>query len=71
MFKSEKSIRRLYLFLMIFTYGIYIPVTLVELINGTASNASLITAVVLATGVPTMRKRHLESIKNKEYNSNV
>lgn len=56
---------------MIFTYGIYIPVTLVELINGTASNASLITAVVLATGVPTMRKRHLESIKNKEYNSNV
>ncbi|MGP4071115.1 hypothetical protein ACTWQB_01010 [Piscibacillus sp. B03] len=68
MFRSEKGVKRLFLFLMIFAYVIYIPVTLVELINGTAAIGSVITAVVLGVGLPIMRKRYLNTIKENDYN---
>jgi len=64
MSKTEKRWRRFYLILMIFIYAVFVPVTVIEWLAGTGGFP--ITAVVVALGLPLMRKNHLNSIKEKE-----
>lgn len=64
MSKSEKNWRRLYLFLMIGIYGIYVPISVYEWLSG--AGGFPFTAVVVGIGLPIMRKNHLQQIWEKE-----
>lgn len=61
--KSEKSWKRFYLFMMIFFYAIYVPVSLLEWLGG--DGGIPITAVVVGVALPFIRKNHLSQIKEK------
>ncbi|GEL76476.1 hypothetical protein [Tenuibacillus multivorans] len=65
MSKSEKRWRRLYLFLMIFIYAIFAPITVTEWLAG--SGGFPYTAIVVGIALPFMRKNHLNSIRQKEH----
>jgi hypothetical protein len=63
MSKKEKRWRRFYLFLMIFFYAIYVPVSIIEWL---ARDGGLpLTAVVVGIALPYMRKNHLHQIQIK------
>jgi predicted permease len=64
MSKKEKRWRRFYLFLMIFFYAIYVPVSVLEWLLG--DGGLPITAVVVGIALPYMRKNHLHQIQMKE-----
>ncbi|WP_077327777.1 hypothetical protein [Virgibacillus siamensis] len=64
MSKSEKNWRRFYLILMIFIYGIFVPVTVFEWLAG--SEGFPLTAIVVGFALPLMRKNHLTAIWEKE-----
>lgn len=61
--KSEKSWKRFYLFMMIFFYAIYVPVSLLEWLGG--DGGIPITAVVVGVALPFIRKNHLNQIQGK------
>ncbi|PFG03892.1 hypothetical protein [Bacillus sp. es.034] len=64
MSKKEKRWRRFYLFLMIFFYVVYVPVSVLEWLLGDGSMP--VTAVVVGIALPYMRKNHLHQIQMKE-----
>ncbi|WP_053364890.1 hypothetical protein [Bacillus sp. FJAT-27245] len=61
--KSEKSWKRFYLFMMIFFYAIYVPISLLEWLGG--DSGIPVAAVVVGVGLPFIRKNHLIQIKEK------
>ncbi|TFJ91631.1 hypothetical protein [Lentibacillus salicampi] len=64
MSKSEKRWRRLYFYLMIFIFAIYVPITVFEWLTG--AGGFPLTAIVVGIGIPLGRKTHLKSIREKE-----
>ncbi|GLI82657.1 hypothetical protein ANABIO32_03440 [Rossellomorea marisflavi] len=63
MSKKEKRWRRFYLFLMIFIYAIFIPVTVLEWVAG--DGRFPITAVAVGFGMPLIRKNHIQQLRTK------
>lgn len=63
MSKKEKRWRRFYLFLMIFIYAIFIPVTVLEWVVG--DGRFPITAVVVGIGLPMIGKNHIQQLQTK------
>jgi hypothetical protein len=64
MSKKEKRWKRFYLFLMIFFYAIFVPVSVLEWFAG--DGGLPITAVVVGIALPFMRKNHLHQIQMKK-----
>ncbi|GAA0588648.1 hypothetical protein GCM10009001_00650 [Virgibacillus siamensis] len=64
MSKSEKNWRRFYMILMIFIYGIFVPVTVFEWLAG--SGGFPLTALVVGTALPLMRTNHIRQIQEKD-----
>lgn len=62
--EKEKKWRRIYLFLMIFVYGIFTPVTVFEWLAG--DGRFPLTAIVACLAMPTIRKNHLTRIKQEK-----
>lgn len=69
MSKTEKKWRRLYLFLMIFIYAIYTPVTALEWLAG--EGGFPFTAIIVGVALPFMRKNHINQIRAKEGNHSI
>lgn len=59
--EKEKKWRRIYLFLMIFVYGIFTPVTVFEWLAG--DGRFPLTAIVACLAMPAIRKNHLTRIQ--------
>ncbi|MBP1971441.1 hypothetical protein J2Z83_003580 [Virgibacillus natechei] len=64
MFKSEKKLRKIYLALMIFIYGIFTPITVYEWLF--TDGGFPLTAVIVGVALPFMRKNHLNQVREKE-----
>ncbi|OAT84729.1 hypothetical protein A6P54_20900 [Bacillus sp. MKU004] len=64
MSKKEKRWRRFYLFLMIFFYVIYVPVSVIEWLAG--EGGIPLTALVVGIALPYMRKNHIEQIRVRQ-----
>ncbi|RST71481.1 hypothetical protein D4T97_018470 [Siminovitchia acidinfaciens] len=60
---KEKKWRRIYLFLMIFVYGIFTPVTVLEWLFG--DGRFPLTALVACLAMPAIRKNHLLKIEQE------
>lgn len=63
MSKREKKWRRIYLFLMIFIYAIFVPVSALEWLVGEGKFPY--TAIVVGFALPFIRKNHLTTIKGQ------
>lgn len=63
MSKKEKRWRRFYLILMIFIYAVFVPVTVLEWLFG--DGRFPLTAIVVGTALPMMRKNHINQIQSK------
>ncbi|MBS4179489.1 hypothetical protein [Lederbergia citrea] len=61
---KERKWRRVYLFLMIFFYGIYTPVSIFEWLA--ADGKFPFTAIVVGLALPFMRKNHLNQIQQQK-----
>ncbi|WP_433746756.1 hypothetical protein [Falsibacillus pallidus] len=61
--KKEKRWRRFYLFIIIFFYAIYVPVSLLDWVNG---EGFPITVFTVGIALPLLRKNHLKQIQAKE-----
>lgn len=64
MSKKEKKWSRIYLFLMIFFYGVFGPVSILLFFLG--EEGFPYTLIVVGTALPFMRKNHLTQIREKE-----
>lgn len=60
---KEKKWRRIYLALMIFFYGIFVPVTVMEWLFGEGSFP--FTAIAVGFALPFMRKNHLQQLQKQ------
>lgn len=60
----ETKWRRIYLFLLIFVYGIFTPVTFFEWLAG--DGRFPLTALVMCVAMPSIRKTHLMKIAQEE-----
>lgn len=61
MSKKEKNWKRFYLFIMIFFYFIYVPVSVAEWIF--SDGGIPLTAIVVGFALPVIRKNHLTKIR--------
>ncbi|PKH11253.1 hypothetical protein [Planomicrobium sp. MB-3u-38] len=61
--KKYNRWKKIYLFLMLFFYGIFVPVTAAEWLFSDAGFP--FTAVVVGIGLPPMRKNHLAQLKSQ------
>ena len=58
---KEKKWRRIYLFIMIFVYGIYTPVTVIEWVAGDGKFP--LTVIIACLAMPFIRKNHLMKLR--------
>ncbi|WP_010098580.1 hypothetical protein [Ornithinibacillus scapharcae] len=65
MSKSEIKWRKFYLYLMIFIYAVYTPITVFEWIIG--EDGFPFTAVVIGFSLPLMRANHIHTIREKQH----
>lgn len=63
MSKREKKWRRIYLFLIIFIYAIFVPVTALDWLAGDGKFPY--TAIIVGIALPFIRKNHLTTMKGK------
>ncbi|MDN7244890.1 hypothetical protein [Planococcus shenhongbingii] len=61
--KNEKKWRRIYFILMIFFYGIFVPVTIAEWLF--AEGSFPFTAFAVGLALPYMRKNHLLQLQKQ------
>ncbi|MEK4920833.1 hypothetical protein MKX78_02795 [Cytobacillus sp. FSL R5-0569] len=67
MSKKERKWRRIYLFIMLFVYILFVPISLFEwLLSG---DRFPLAAAVVAIALPFMRKNHLNTIRKQESES--
>ncbi|MEK5100994.1 hypothetical protein MKX83_03250 [Cytobacillus sp. FSL M8-0252] len=67
MSKKESKWKRIYLFIMLFVYILFVPISLFEwLLSG---DRFPIAATVVAIALPFMRKNHLNTIRREETGS--
>lgn len=60
---KEKKWRRIYLFLMIFFYGIFVPVTIAEWLF--SDGEFPFTAIAVGLALPFMRRNHLAQLQKQ------
>ncbi|MCM3324867.1 hypothetical protein MKX67_02810 [Cytobacillus sp. FSL W7-1323] len=67
MSQKERKWRRIYLFIMLFVYILFVPISLFEWLL--SSDRFPIAAAVVAIALPFMRKNHLNTIRKEESSS--
>ncbi|GIP36913.1 hypothetical protein J31TS4_01930 [Paenibacillus sp. J31TS4] len=61
---KEKRWKRIYLFLMIFVYAIYVPVSVFEWLA--MEERFPLSAFVVAVALPVMRRNHLKQLQSQD-----